>query len=182
VPESLDQRNPHIGQIGISAKDSAKLANSAFVQPIARVEPTQSATGQLEAGLFLTITLGVQALELATDYGIARSQFKCALHVPNCLWQGPLLIANNAQAHTGDETLRIGTQGSLKELDGLAVHAFLQASLAHQTIGFDVHGVVLQNMPAMSECFVVEIVPNEVLDFCSIVLQSDIWHCSPLSF
>ena len=105
-----------------------KFSNGPFVQPVAAIKPSEGAPGQLQSSFVDLIVLAVQAQQLATDFGIARHQFKRALQLPDRFRECPLFIVDDTQAHPGDQAFGISTKSSLEELDRLPVHLLFQAS------------------------------------------------------
>ena len=96
--------------------------------------------------------------------------------MPDRFGECPLLVVDHTQAYPGDQVFRIRTQRTLKELDCLPVHLSFQAGLTEQAVGFDMFGIVAQDVLAVSNGFIQADAPNQLFDLCDIVLQPDLWH------
>jgi hypothetical protein len=119
---------------------------------------------------------GIETLQLPAYLSVAWCQFKSALQLPQGLWKRTLFVIDDAQTYPGDKILRISAQRPLEELDRLSIQLPFKASLSQQTVGLYMFGILTQDVLAVGDCLVQVNIPNHILDFRGVVLQSDVWH------
>ncbi len=156
----------------------AQLADGPRQKVSPQVEPGQRSLGELEPLGLTALQLRVEATQLLGYHLVVRRQLERTLEVPDRCLEVPLLLGNLAHAYPGKQMLRVGAEHAFEHVGGMLVLTSLEHCLAHQPIGLEALWILVEDVPAMRDSFLVALLLDGTFDLLAILGQGNLVHGS----